>query len=362
MQLTMKHKIFGALALTGGAALLLGLLGYAVLGHFTSVLTVVLKEGLAGDPGQAGDRFAAQAGALQALLASGRRYQGLFLLFTLAALGGVGLLAFGVLRSVGRTLGSLEAQLRGSADEVAAASHQVASASQHLATGAQKQAASLEEAAAAIAEITSLVQRNAADTVEAARLVDNSRASMKSSHKLLRDSRNTIGLIQAAGEKTAKIIKAIDEIAFQTNLLALNAAVEAARAGQAGSGFAVVADEVRNLAQRSAAAAKETEQLIGESLRAIREGQELVEKSLEEFYRMGDDAKQVSDLFGVISEASREQEVRIQEINRAMSEINHVTQQTAASAQQSSSASQQLTAQAEHMRGSLADLLRLMGG
>lgn len=362
MQLTVKHKIFGALVLSGGAAALLGLLGYAVLGHHGSVLASALKDCLAADPGPTGGKFAAQVAPLQELLIAGRRYQSAFLVLALGSLGAAGLLGALLLRSLGRSLASLEAQLQGSADEVAAASHQVAAASQHLAVGAQKQAASLDGAAAAIAEITSLVNRNAADTIEAARLVNNSRASMKSSHKLLRSSKDTIDRIQAAGEKTAKIIKAIDEIAFQTNLLALNAAVEAARAGQAGSGFAVVAAEVRNLAQRSAASAKETELLIGESLRAIREGQELVEKSLEEFYRMGDDAKQVSELFGVVSEASREQEGRIREINRAMTEINQVTQQTAASAQQSSSASQQLTAQAEHMRGSLSNLLRLMGG
>lgn len=257
-------------------------------------------------------------------------------------------------RQAARHLHLREEEWWASAEQVAAASRQVAAASEHLAVGAQKQAASLEQAAAAVAEITSLIQQNARNTLEAARLVDNSRASMKSSHKLLRSTKDTIARLRETGEKMAAIVKAIDEIAFQTNLLALNAAVEAARAGEAGEGFAVVANEVRHLAQRSATSAKETGTLIGDSLRAIQEGWELVEASLKEFYRMGDDAKLVSELFSVISQASGDQEARIQEINRAMGDINQVMQQVAASAQETSSASQELTAQAEQMRRSLA--------
>ncbi|MCL6621790.1 MAG: hypothetical protein K6T55_06765 [Syntrophobacterales bacterium] len=286
--------------------------------------------------------------------AAGARTWFPLLAFTLAALlGGWGGQS---LRKAARHLRRLQEELRGSAEQVAAASRQVTAASEHLAVGAQRQAASLEQAAAAVAEITSLIQQNAHNTREAARLVDNSRASMKSSHKLLRSTKDTIARIREAGEQMAAIVKAIDEIAFQTNLLALNAAVEAARAGEAGSGFAVVANEVRHLAQRSATSAKETESLIGHSLGAIQEGWELVEDSLKEFYRMGDDAKLVSDLFSIISQASGEQHSRIQEINRAMGEINQVMQQVAASAQETSSASQELTHQAEQMRRGLAQL------
>jgi len=351
MQWSVKHKVTLLLGLAGLALLLLGAAGYW---SFSSLAAQAAA-------GAKGAESGAAAELARNLAQSATRNRAWFMVLTGVLMAGVGLPAFGLLGAMRRDLGRLEAGILGVAEQVAAASRQVAAASHHLASGAQKQAASLQQAAAAVAEITAMVQQNAAHTVEAARLVDNSRASMKSSHKLLRATRDTIAQIQAAGEKMAAIVKAIEEIAFQTNLLALNAAVEAARAGAAGTGFAVVAEEVRHLAQRSAASAKETEGLIGESLRAIREGWELVERSLEEFYRMGDDAKKVSELFGVISEASRDQESRIQEINRAMGEINHVTQQNAASAQQTSSASQELTAQAEHMRTGLADLLRLLG-
>jgi methyl-accepting chemotaxis protein len=324
MRFSIKWQLWVGLGLTGGVALVLGAWGYAAF----------LREGA----------------GLKSLAVS---------------VVGIGLIIFGAhltIRCVSRAMLALQEELVGSSGQVAAASFQVASASQHLAEGAVTQAASLEQASATMTQMADMVHHNAENTVEAARLVDNSRASMKSSHKLLRSAKDCIDQIYTAGEKTAKIIRTIDEIAFQTNLLALNAAVEAARAGEAGSGFAVVAEEVRHLAQRSAASAKETEQLIGESLQAIREGHELVQKSLDEFYRMGDDAKQVSELFAVISVASREQAQRIDQINQAIADINRVTQQNAASAEESSSASQELSSQAEHMRVSVRDFLALAGG
>jgi methyl-accepting chemotaxis protein len=277
----------------------------------------------------------------------------------MAASGAIVVLCGGYLtvRYMGRRLQAVQGELWGSSGQMTEASFQVASASQQLAEGAAIQAASVEEASAAMSQMAEMVHQNAENTAEAAHLVDNSRTSMKSSHKLLKSTKDCIDQIFTAGEKTARIIKTIDEIAFQTNLLALNAAVEAARAGAAGQGFAVVAEEVRHLAQRSATSAKETEQLIGESLRAIKEGHELVQQSLDEFYRMGDDAKKVSDLFAVISEASREQAQRIDQINLAIAEISRVTQQNAASAQETSSASQELSSQAEHMRESVQGLL-----
>ena len=89
--------------------------------------------------------------------------------------------------------------------------------------------------------------------------------------------------ISTASDKTQKIIKTIDEIAFQTNLLALNAAVEAARAGEAGAGFAVVADEVRNLAMRAAEAAKNTAALIEGNVKMIQTGADLAKSMSGEF-------------------------------------------------------------------------------
>ncbi|MFC1488798.1 methyl-accepting chemotaxis protein [Thermodesulfobacteriota bacterium] len=251
--------------------------------------------------------------------------------------------------------------LDGTADHIASASGQVASASQTLAEGSSEQAASLEESSSSLEEISAMTRQNANNTKEAARLVDISRESMKKSHKSLKSTSECMGRISADGEKTAKIIKSIDEIAFQTNLLALNAAVESARAGEAGAGFAVVADEVRNLAMRAAGAAKDTEELIGSTLKNIQEGNKLIASTMEEFYQMGDDAKKVSELFSEISVASEEQTRGIEQVNKAVAEMDRVVQQNAANAEQSASAAEELNAQAGHMKFVVEGLVSLVG-
>jgi len=247
------------------------------------------------------------------------------------------------------------------AEQVVAASCQVSTASHSLAEGSSEQAASIEETSSSLEEMSSMVKQNADNTKEAARLVDISRQSMKTSHKFLKQTQDCMTKISSDGEKTSKLLKNIDEIAFQTNLLALNAAVEAARAGESGAGFAVVADEVRNLAQRSASTAKDTEKLIGTTLENIKEGVKLVASSTEEFYQMGEDAKKVSELFAEISVASQEQSQGIGQINTAVNEMDKVVQQNAANAEESASASEEMNAQAEQMKGFVDNLVALVG-
>jgi len=168
--------------------------------------------------------------------------------------------------------------------------------------------------------------------------------------------------ISRASEETSKIIKTIDEIAFQTNLLALNAAVEAARAGEAGAGFAVVADEVRNLAIRAAEAAKNTAGLIEGTVRKIKEGSELVQRTSAEFSEVQDSASKMGELVGEISSASGEQAQGIEQISKAVTEMDTVVQRNAGNAEESASASEELNAQAEHMKEFVADLVALVGG
>ena len=60
--------------------------------------------------------------------------------------------------------------------------------------------------------------------------------------------------------------------------------------------------------------------------------------------------------------ASDEQAQGIGQVNKAVAEMDKVTQQTAASAEESASASEELTAQAEQMKGYVGDLLAVVGG
>jgi methyl-accepting chemotaxis protein len=272
------------------------------------------------------------------------------------------LMSFFIIRSITGPIFRIIEGLNEGAAQVASVSGQVSSASQGLAECSSEQAASIEETSSSLEEMSSMTKQNADNTKEAARLVKVSGESMGSSHKHLQGTNNCMNDISKHGEEISKIIKTIDEIAFQTNLLALNAAVEAARAGEAGAGFAVVADEVRNLALRCAEAAKNTEELVQATLTDIGQGTDLVAKTLEEFYRMGEDAKKVSELFAEVSTASDEQTKGIDQINIAVAEVDKITQQNAANAEESASASEEMNAQADQMKGFVDDLVRLVGG
>jgi len=146
----------------------------------------------------------------------------------------------------------------------------------------------------------------------------------------------------------------IDSIAFQTNILALNAAVEAARAGEQGRGFAVVASEVRSLAQRSAGAAREIKTLIGDSVEKVGAGSRLVEQAGTTMDEIVISVKRVTDIMAEIAAASQEQSQGIEQVNRAVTQLDEVTQQNAALVEEASSAARSLEEQTVGLNGSVS--------
>jgi ABC-type transporter Mla subunit MlaD len=206
----------------------------------------------------------------------------------------------------------------------------------------------------AIEEITGTVKQNAGNARQANQLAMGSRDTAERGGQVVTTAVAAMGEINQASKKIADIITTIDAIAFQTNLLALNAAVEAARAGEQGRGFAVVASEVRNLARRSASAAKEIKDLIQDSVGKIEAGSALVNQSGQTLGEIVESVKRVTDIIAEIAAASQEQSAGIDQVNRAVTQMDRVTQSNSAQAEQLTSTAQSLAAQAEELQALVA--------
>ncbi|MGD1069570.1 MAG: methyl-accepting chemotaxis protein [Bryobacteraceae bacterium] len=282
----------------------------------------------------------------------------LILLFSVAS-GGVA--AFFIIRGINRALTHAAADLSEGAEQVSSAAGQVSSSSQSLAQGASEQAASLEETSASSEEMSSMTRKNSENSQQAAQFMNAVNQRVVEANRTLGDMMTSMQEIGASSGKISKIIRVIDEIAFQTNILALNAAVEAARAGEAGMGFAVVADEVRNLAQRSAQAAKDTAALIEESILKSADGSTKLGEVAASIQAITEGAGKVKILVDEVEASSKEQAQGIQQISKAVSQMDEVTQRTAASAEESASASEELNAQSQALVAVVEQLQTMVG-
>ncbi len=261
-----------------------------------------------------------------------------------------------------KALRRVMADLGRGGEQVAVASNQVSEASQEMAEGASNQASSLEETSATLEEMAAMTKENANNAQEANNLTGKLQTVAETGQTVMGRMTGAIEKIKDSSDKTARIIKTIDEIAFQTNLLALNAAVEAARAGDAGKGFAVVAEEVRNLAQRSAEAAKDTAELIDQSQVNANGGVEVTQEVTGILDEIVGGIGRVSELVEAVSTSNEEQSRSVGEINRAVGNLDQVTQTNAASAEESASASEELSGQARELNEMVMVLARIIEG
>ena len=285
----------------------------------------------------------------------------LWITLGLSILSGGGL-AYVIVRSTNRVLRQTVTELSEGAEQTASAASQISSSSQSLAQGSSEQAASLEETSASSEEINSMACKNTENSRQAAEVTGNAGQKFAAANSLLDETVRSMDEIQSQSSRISKIIKTIDEIAFQTNILALNAAVEAARAGEAGMGFAVVADEVRNLAQRCAQAAKDTSALIEESIAKSADGKSKVDQVASAIRDITQDVVQVKTLVDEVHLGSQEQARGTEQIGKAISQMEQVTQRSAASAEESASAAEELSAQSETLREIAGRLTAMVGG
>ncbi|HEX3845031.1 MAG TPA: methyl-accepting chemotaxis protein [Steroidobacteraceae bacterium] len=225
---------------------------------------------------------------------------------------------------------------------------EISAGNANLSQRTEEQSSSLEETASSMEEMTTTVKQNADNAAQANQLALAARDQAEKGGTVVSHAVAAMAGINEASKKIADIIGVIDDIAFQTNLLALNAAVEAARAGEQGRGFAVVASEVRSLAGRSATAAKEIKGLIQDSVRKVEGGSVLVTQSGHTLEKIVAAVKKVSDIVAEIAAASREQSSGIEQVNRAVMQMDELTQQNASLVEEATAASQ---AMAEQVRG-----------
>ena len=257
---------------------------------------------------------------------------------------------YAAMRDMVVQLKDMVSQVTQATAQVNSAAAEIAQGSSDLAQRTEQQAAALEETASSMEELTSTVKHSADNAGQASQLASAARSQAEQGGQVVDQAIAAMIAINQSSNKIADIISVIDEIAFQTNLLALNAAVEAARAGEQGRGFAVVAGEVRKLAQRSADAAKEIKTLITDSVAKVEDGGRLVRRSGQTLQEIMVSVKKVSDIVAEIAAASREQASGIEQVNKAILQMDQATQQNAALVEQTAAASSAMSREAARLK------------
>ena len=258
------------------------------------------------------------------------------------------------IRDMNDNLGRMVSQIRSGAESIAVGAGQVAAGNQSLASRTEEHASSLEETASTLEEFATAVKQNAEHAKQASQFAASASATAQKGGEVVGKVVTTMQEVTASSKRIADIIGVIDGISFQTNILALNAAVEAARAGEQGRGFAVVASEVRSLAQRSAASAKEIRGLIETSVGKVESGARLVEQAGKTMDELVDSVRKVDGIMVEIATASHEQSSGIDQINKAITQMDTVVQMNASLVEEATAAATSMANQASGLTQSVA--------
>ena len=232
-----------------------------------------------------------------------------------------------------------------------------------VATAINQMTATVEEVAANAEKASNAARKGEADSEAGRNVVEQIMTSINALASEINDSSGVITKVKTDSENIGLILDVIKNIAEQTNLLALNAAIEAARAGDQGRGFAVVADEVRTLAQRTQQSTQEIESLIStlqagsdNAVQSMEQNQssitQLVAKGTEatsSLLAITQSVRAITEMNLSITTAAEEQSHVVNDINRNIHTIQHVSESTAEGSEQVSKASQEIAKLSEKL-------------
>ncbi|GLQ89683.1 methyl-accepting chemotaxis protein [Dyella flagellata] len=228
--------------------------------------------------------------------------------------------------------------IRAGSTEISASTRQIAVGNQDLSQRTSEQAAALEETASSMQSFTNSVNANAMRANDASRLAKSASDMARQSGASMSDAVGAMTQVQDVASRITEITETMDRIATQTHILALNAAVEAARAGEAGKGFNIVAAEVQSLARSSRTASSEIRALIEESVAIIENGTQIINRTESMVGKLLDSVADVTETVESIATLSMEQADGILQVNRAVRQMDEVTQNNAALVEEAAAA------------------------
>ena len=264
-----------------------------------------------------------------------------------------------------------------SSDALFEAVDQLSEVTHQTTAGMETQYNEVNQLATAMNEMSATASEIARHAASAASCAGEADSEASQSKQVINETINIIGSLSNEVSRASDVIQelandsnnigtildVIRGIAEQTNLLALNAAIEAARAGEQGRGFAVVADEVRTLASRTQQSTQEIQEMIqrlqtaaSKAMEVMGSGRTYAENSVDQVTRARESIENISNVISNISDmniqiatASEEQSAVTEEMNRNITSINDVSDQTMETVRHMSDANGRLGQQAKHL-------------